>query len=234
MHRRDDFHYSVLFTRVEKQERLLNIISEFLPKERGFAFVPMKEYYRRSWRDVTTKALFPGYVFICSDMTRTELHEFLVKYRTRIDAFVSQLGIGADLRAGEDPYAASVRKKREEAFSEDTADLEESKGEDSEGADFEQNEEESNHTGDSYSEIADLTPEETAYLDMMLDDDGIQRMSEGYVKDGWAVVVNGPLVGQEDKIFRVDKHERIAYLTVKFRGIRMSSGLELKPQSSFG
>ena len=72
------FHYSVLYTPVVKQERLRAVLKEALPEGRGTVFYPCMECWRRDSSQCEIKALFPGYVFIHSDMDRVELHRFVI------------------------------------------------------------------------------------------------------------------------------------------------------------
>ena len=186
MKNRGGFHYSVACVRNDKAEELVVQLNRTFPAERGRIFIPAKEVWMRGWREIATKTLFPGYIFVHTDMNRQELHEFIRDNRGVVRTYVRELGIARDLMAGDDPY----RKN---------------------GIEFN-----------------DLNEDETEYLDHMLDDDDIIRMSVGHIENGWAVVEKGPLKGWEDRIFRVNRHDRVAFLTVEFRGHRMSAGLELK------
>lgn len=79
----------------------------------------------------------------------------------------------------------------------------------------------------------ELTEEETEFMDRMLDDDGIERMSVGYRENGRYVIVDGPLKGWENHIADSDRHNREAYLNIAFRQHRIAVGLEQKPKSAF-
>ena len=184
------FHYSVLFTRTEQQIKALNILSEAFPKEKGKIFLPMREYYRRDKKENDTKPLFPGYLFVYSDMDRRGLHEFLLGQRRKIPSFLSELGLGTKELSGETDW-------------EDAG-------------------------------TADLTEEESSFIDLMLDERGIWRMSAGYRENsGDIVVMEGPLKGFASRIVRVDRHERLAYLSFKFREFDVMAGLEIKPKKHY-
>ena len=184
-------HYSVLFTRTEKQSEMQKALSAVFPEGRGKIFLPMREYYRRDKKENDLKPLFPGYLFVYSDMGRKELHEFLLEHRVKVASFLKELGrYGQELPEGQ------------EASKEDTA--------------------------------ADLTEEESRFLDTVLDEDGIQRMSAGYREsNGQIVVMEGPLVEYAGRIVKVDRHERVAYLNVRFREIDIAAGLEVKPKRHY-
>lgn len=185
------FHYSVLFTRTEKQSEIKNILSDAFPADRGKIFLPELEYYRRDRKENDTKPLFPGYLFVHSDMDRRELHEFLLAHRTKVRTFIKELGL---------PDKGFAR---------------EAEGEFTDG-------------------VADLTDEESSFLDRMLDEKGIQRMSAGYRESsGKTVVMEGPLAAFSERIVRTDRHERLAYLNLKFREFDVVAGLEIKPKKHY-
>lgn len=184
------FRYSVLFVRTEKQSEVCSILSGAFPREHGKIFLPMREYYRRDRKENDTKPLFPGYLFVHSDMDRRGLHEFLLEQRQKIPSFLRELGLGTKELSGEMDW-------------EDAG-------------------------------IVDLTPEESSFLDQMLDEKGIQRMSAGYRENsGKTVVMEGPLKEFSQKIVRIDRHERLAYLSLKFREFDVMAGLEIKPKKHY-
>ena len=184
-------HYSVLFTRTEKQSEMQKALSAVFPEGRGKIFLPMREYYRRDKKENDLKPLFPGYLFVYSDMGRKELHGFLLEHRGKVTSFLKELGqYGQGLPEGQEGFR--------------------------EGA------------------ATDLTEEESSFLDTILDKDGIQRMSAGYRENnGQIVVVEGPLVEYAGRIVKVDRHERLAYLNLKFREIDIVAGLEVKPKRHY-
>lgn len=101
------YHYSVLFTRTEKQSEMLKALSDAFPENRGKIFLPMREYYRRDKKEVGRKPLFPGYLFVYSNMGRRELHQFLSAHRGKVASFLKELG--------------RYEPERQEGFSEDGA-----------------------------------------------------------------------------------------------------------------
>lgn len=182
------YHYSVLFTRTEKQTEMQKVLSDAFPDSRGKVFLPMLEYYRRDKKENDLKPLFPGYLFVYSDMGKKELHEFLLAHRVKVASFLKELG----------RYDKDLSKEQG-ISAEDSA--------------------------------ADLTEEESSFLDTVLDNDGIQRMSAGYREsNGRIVVMEGPLVEYASRIVKADRHERLAYLNLKFREIDIIAGLEVKPK----
>lgn len=73
--------YRVLFTHSEKQTMLASILSELMPEGHGRAFVPMVENYRRDRKEIELKPLFPGYVFLQTDIGFLKLHEIAMESR---------------------------------------------------------------------------------------------------------------------------------------------------------
>lgn len=185
------YHYSVLFTQTQKQSEMQRALSDAFPESRGKIFLPMREYYRRDKKENFIKPLFPGYLFVYSDMGRKELHEFLLSHRVKVASFIKELGV----------QKKSLSEKRGAAYEEG---------------------------------LADLTEEESSFLDAVLDENGVQRMSSGYRESsGKVVVMEGPLLAFADRIARVDRHERTAYLNLKFREFDIVAGLEIKPKKYY-
>lgn len=80
---------------------------------------------------------------------------------------------------------------------------------------------------------SELTAEETAFLEQMLDADGVERMSVGYKQGNHYNIVEGPLKGLEEHIVRSNRHDREAQLDVTFREKPVVVGLDLKPKKAF-
>lgn len=72
-----------------------------------------------------------------------------------------------------------------------------------------------------------LRLEEIEMFETLLDCTHTIRMSNAYLKDGKAVVEDGPLQVYEDKIIRVDRHNQIAYLDLSFMGRQIKGGLKI-------
>lgn len=150
------YKYCVLYTTVMKQERLLKLLKKRLPEERGVAFAPMMESYRRDGgKTLELKPLFPGYIFIRSDMKAGELHAFIQKYRPEFMSYIKELWLSEKLASGEiGSESRSSRRKQ--------AEIDSSSGET--GTDSE--------PPDPFDmKISDLTDEEARYLDLLLDFD---------------------------------------------------------------
>lgn len=184
------YHYCVLYTQTAKQERLKIALEKAFPKDRGMVFLPSMEWWRRGRNEIELKCLFPGYVFIRSDMSMCEMHEFVRVHRSDVCTFIRELGMYEKRASGENIL---------------------------------------DDGGEEY-ELKDLTEEETKFLDYMLDESGIIRMSSGYRENGRYVVMEGPLKAYEERIADVDKHNRMAYLDFKAIGRVAKAGMQLVPK----
>ena len=74
-----------------------------------------------------------------------------------------------------------------------------------------------------------MSPDDIHLVELLTGAERIVRFSEGYMKEGKVTVTNGPLQGLEDKICRVDRHKRLAWLKVKLieREVEVMAGLEI-------
>ena len=79
-------------------------------------------------------------------------------------------------------------------------------------------------------DVSSLTDEEKEFFRLLLDGDGIARMSYGYIKEGRAVVVDGPLKHFTNRIAKVDRHSRLAMMPVAFREHDIIVGLTIRPK----
>lgn len=75
---------------------------------------------------------------------------------------------------------------------------------------------------------AAMREEEVEYFSHLLDKEGVARMSYAYLRNGKAVVTEGPLIYYQEHIVKVDKHNRVAYLDLEFMKRRIETGLEIQ------
>ena len=90
---RKKFRYCVLYIQERRQQRLKEIIERHIPKDRGEVFCPYMEYYRRGEKKIKIRAIFPGYVFIYSDMNILEIHELLKQHWREINMPMRELAL---------------------------------------------------------------------------------------------------------------------------------------------
>ncbi|MCC8137661.1 MAG: hypothetical protein LIO76_06280 [Clostridiales bacterium] len=62
--------------------------------------------------------------------------------------------------------------------------------------------------------IVPIPEELTELLTDLSDEQHYIPMSKGVIKDGVAHVTEGPLIGQDNRIVRIDRHKRLAWLKV--------------------
>ena len=80
-------NWYVLFSRIEKQWQLCDILCQ----EGVHAFLPVMEYYRRDRKVLDKKPMFPGYIFVRSEMNQEEFDHFLDSLEGRRWGFIKQL-----------------------------------------------------------------------------------------------------------------------------------------------
>ena len=80
-------NWYILFVQTEKQSQLC-----FLLEQEGVhAFLPMMEYYRRDRKGLAEKPMFPGYIFVQSELTQKEFDSLLDFMEERRWGFIRQL-----------------------------------------------------------------------------------------------------------------------------------------------
>lgn len=80
-------HWYILFTLAAKQEQLCEIV-----RRQGLnAFVPMMEYYRRDRKGLAVKPMFPGYIFVRTDISQEEFDVMLYDIGIRKQGLIKQL-----------------------------------------------------------------------------------------------------------------------------------------------
>lgn len=80
-------NWYVLFVLVAKSDKLCSILT----KKGIDAFIPQMEYYRRDIKGNALKPLFPGYVFVRSEMEQSDFDNFLYKLGEQRDGLIKQL-----------------------------------------------------------------------------------------------------------------------------------------------
>ncbi|MGM9947042.1 transcription termination/antitermination NusG family protein [Floccifex sp.] len=67
-----------------------------------------------------------------------------------------------------------------------------------------------------YKDVPALTKEEIVVLERLLDKQGILRMSYGHLENKRLTIDSGPLMGFEDYIVKVDRHNHMVWLNLYF------------------
>lgn len=84
-------------------------------------------------------------------------------------------------------------------------------------------------TGAVESIFLPVFEEEATFLDGMMDQNHIIGMSRGYIQGNDLIVEEGPLIGKNRLIRKIDRHKRYAYLDVRISGNeeKIKVGLEV-------
>lgn len=212
--RKSKFHYYVLYTPAVKQAKLEAAMKEALPEGRGIVFCPCMECWRRNSGKCEIKALFPGYIFIRSDLDALEIHEFVKKHRRKFRAFIKELGLSGMYATG-DTILGDSGNNGEKRDGYRLTDLTE---EEAEFMDFLLDGGNANEEAGKRDE-ENVTPRE-----------GLLKMSYGYREDGKYIVMEGPLKAYKNRIANVNRHDRKAYLDFEVNGCVVKAGFEVKPK----
>ena len=228
-------HYCVLYTQTLKQWEVTTVLKKKLPEGRGTVFYPCIELWRHDKKETEIRALFPGYLFIRSDMEPEELHHFIREHRKDVASFIKELritekkissgaAVGTEDEIGAYKYVRMDLKEDETEFldflltcGKDDMDCE--VGKDAEGK-----------NGPRGDEGGRTEEEETAAVTQRIPEEGVLRMSYGYREGGKYVVMKGPLKAYENRITNVNVHDRKAYLDIRINGHAVRAGFEVKPK----
>lgn len=74
-----------------------------------------------------------------------------------------------------------------------------------------------------------MTKEDIAIIEALSGEERVVRYSEGYIVGSKVTITNGPLVGMEALIRRIDRHKRIAWMEIEIFGRKteIQAGLEI-------
>lgn len=222
------YRYCVLYTNALKQSEVCYALKKALPGNRGTVFYPCMECYRRdAGGEITIQPIFPGYIFIRSDMEAVELHEFIRNNCSQIMAFVHELKLSQRKAAGEEVFVSRDKSRSKNAFS-------------------------GSGIIDEKYDFSDLTEKEAEFLDFLLDADntggemsgsaewdnekndlsvkGLLKMSYGYQEGKQYKVMKGPLRAYENHIASVNKHDKKAFLDFEINGKVVRAGFDVMPK----
>ncbi|XCP84019.1 transcription termination/antitermination NusG family protein [Roseburia hominis] len=102
-------NWYILFVQIEKQSQICTM----LQNEGVHAFLPMMEYYRRDSKGIAVKLMFPGYVFVRSELEQKEFDDFLKFRKGCLWGVIKQLKEDGNLFK-EASYLRSYRGRKEE------------------------------------------------------------------------------------------------------------------------
>lgn len=209
------YRYCVLYTNVLKQAEVSAVLKKALPDGRGTVFYPCMECYRRdAGGKIAIRPIFPGYIFIRSDMRELELHEFIRNNSSGLMAFTRELKFSQKKASGEDVFTGWDKRKVDDARYE-FSDLTE---EETEFMDFLLG---VDNTG---GEISGSTFEGDLPVE------GLLKMSYGYQEGNKYKIMKGPLRAFENHIVGVNKHDKKAFLDFQINGNVVRAGLDIMPK----
>lgn len=79
--------------------------------------------------------------------------------------------------------------------------------------------------------VISLTPMEQLLLEKMFNDQDVIKHSTGHIVDSHLIINEGPLIGLEKRIKKIDRHKRIAILDCDILGRIMKVPLEVVSKS---
>ena len=86
-----DRHYFVLYAQPDVN-KVKNLLDKYLPGDKGETFIPYMEFYSRGYRQLKVRPIFPGYVFVYTELSLVDLHFILLKHRKELQMAVRELG----------------------------------------------------------------------------------------------------------------------------------------------
>ena len=201
------FRYCVLYILAAEQQRFINILKQHIPEGRGEVFYPCMEYYRRDKKKTMTKPIFPGYIFLYTDLNMKEVHELVRAHRAEVSSGIRELAL-----------ASEWMDDRDFVLSKDDGDAV------LELSDVDEEE----------KEFLDQLRLGNGLLTMSSGYEVVEKLRKKGGKEEvnrhW-VVMEGPLKVYEKRIVKVDKHERRAYLEFKINGNLAQAGFNCLPKS---
>ena len=74
-----------------------------------------------------------------------------------------------------------------------------------------------------------MTDEDIEIVELLSGEEHLMKFSEGYIQGDRVIVMRGPQKGLEGSISRIDRHRRLAWLTVELFGrtVELQAGLEV-------
>ncbi len=253
---RNEFHYCVLGTQVLKQWEVTKVINQALPGGCGEIFYPCVELWLNGKEKSVIKPLFPGYLFIRSNLGFGQLHELIRQHRPYVESFIGELHL--NMRKNAEDYDDYICAKPDEFVFTDLSDDEAQfldfvlnfTGRDEDAGCGNIGEVRKAGFGSGYAgersaqvggqgntanraEESTIGKSASSSVSKKLPERGVFRLSYGYRENGKYVVMEGPLKGREEHIVTADIRDHKAYLDVKINGHLTRVGLMIKPKKNW-
>ncbi|WP_041140166.1 transcription termination/antitermination NusG family protein [Beduini massiliensis] len=78
-----------------------------------------------------------------------------------------------------------------------------------------------------YKDAPALSQEEICMFERLLDSSNVLKMSQAYLIQDKAIITGGPLKNFENDIIKIDKHNQLAFLKLKFMNRYIQAGLNI-------
>lgn len=75
--------------------------------------------------------------------------------------------------------------------------------------------------------VSALKEEEIDMFNKLLNSKGILEMSQAFIDENKAIVIQGPLIHYQNHIIKIDKHNKLATLDIDFLNRHIIAGLEI-------
>lgn len=232
-------HYCVVYTDSKKQWSTTEFIKKSLPEGQGEVFYPCVELWWHGKGEKTKyRPLFPGYIFIRSELSPVELHGVIRKSRKDILSFIKELHVSETRAAGESVFDSEEYEDTliMDLTDEEAAFFESILGFEYDG-EYDYRRQIARDQGlympvyrtDEYTQTDKLAIEAFAEMNRRrnsIPQKGVVQISYGYrEKDGRYVVMDGPLRGFEDHITGYKGNDKKAYIDISLGGMDMKAGL---------
>lgn len=96
--------YCVLYVRDTGLDKVAKLVNSHIPEGRGVAFSPKMEYYRRSNKKIQIKSVYPGYLFIYSDLNVSEIHQLIRNIAPEITEYIREIGMKEKIMMDEEYF----------------------------------------------------------------------------------------------------------------------------------
>ena len=227
-------HYCVLYTQTLRQWEVTEAFRRVLPDGEGEVFYPCVELWWHGEKTTRFKPLFPGYLFIRSEMEPSDLHYLILKRRSDILSFVKELRI-SEIRTGVEFGVDETDSDVIDLSDEEASFFDYLLGFDYD-PELDRRREEAAREGKLYLPPESETQDGVGDADLEmalhrrrlhLPPRGVLQMSFGYREGGRIVIMDGPLRGHEDRIVDYKPRDRKAYLDIRIGNTVAKAGVIL-------
>ena len=95
------WRYSVLYVKSIKSFEISQVLRSSLPEGHGEVFYPCAEYWMKGKEEPVVRPLWPGYVFVRSDLSFLETHQIIKDRRWDAPDFISEVHLKSKIASGD-------------------------------------------------------------------------------------------------------------------------------------